>query len=441
MRSDSSGSLPKPLSGSRLTISGLRWWILALLTASIAINFIDRQTFSVLAPVLRQEFGFTNTHYSIMVFCFLLGMGLMQIPIGILLDRIGPRRTFTLIVLGWSFTNAAHALGRTVWQFSALRLLLGNFECGNYSGGMKVISQWFPTRERALAGGIFNAGTLIGPVVAPPLVVWLTLQFNWKFAFVVPSSLGLVWLILWLRLFYEPRRHPRIASDELALIEGDSAGVAPSRPAPQTPPPVSLRMLLRYRQTWGVILIRAFSGPFSHFYWYWLPSYLDDRGLSFELIGLLAWIPYMGGGVGNVFGGWLAGRLLRRGVSIDRTRKTCFVLGGALAASSALIPFVPYDGVAIALIWLSIFGSNIIEANYIGVVTDVFPGPVVGRLTGLTGVGDNIMSMTLMLVTGIVVDRFSYLPVFIAVGAIPVAEILALFWGVGRVERLSFAEN
>lgn len=154
------------------------------------------------------------------------------------------------------------------------------------------------------------------------------------------------------------------------------------------------------------------------------------------LIGLLAWIPYTGGGVGNVFGGWLAGQLLKRGVSVDRTRKFCFVLGGTLAASSALIPLMPHAGLAIAIVWLTIFGGNIIEANYIGVVTDVFPGPVVGRLTGLTGIGDNIMSMILMLITGMVVDRFSYLPIFITVGVIPVVEVLALFWGVGRVERL-----
>ncbi len=427
---------PRP-DGTKRPIAGLRWWILALLTTSFSINFIDRQTFSVLAPVLRKEFDFTNTDYSIMVFCFLLGMAVMQVPIGMLFDRLGPRRTFSLIVLGWSFTTAAHALARGLWQFSALRFLLGNFECGNYSGGMKVVSQWFPARERALAGGIFNSGSLIGPVIAPPLVVWLTQQFNWRFAFLATSTLGFLWLAFWLRLFHEPRRHPRLLRSELALIE-DQATEAASTAPPPVRVGVGIRTLLRYRQTWGVILIRAFSGPFTHFYWYWLPSYLSERGLSLTLIGLLAWIPYTGGGVGNVFGGWLAGRLLKRGVSIDRTRKFCFVLGGTLAASSAIIPLMPSAGVAIALIWLAILGANIIEANYIGVVTDIFPGPVVGRLTGLTGIGDNIMSMTLMLITGIVVDRFSYLPIFIAVGVIPLVEVLALFLGVRRVGRLTF---
>jgi len=417
----------------------LRWWILALLTASISINFIDRQTFSVLAPVLRREFGFTNTDYSVAVFCFLLGMAVMQVPIGTLMDRWGPRGAFTLIVLGWSITNSLHALARQLWQFSGLRFLLGNFECGNYSGGMKVVSQWFPSRERALAGGIFNAGTLIGPIVAPPLVVWLSLQFNWKIAFLATSSLGLLWLPLWRRLFYPPWQHPRLSPSEREYIEGGSNPLESEKQEPQAAYSGSIRKLLGYRQTWGVILIRALSGPFSHFYWYWLPSYLSDRGLSLKLIGMLAWIPYVGGGLGNILGGWLAGRLLRHGWTLDRTRKFCFVIGGLLAASSALIPFVPHAGLAIALIGLSIFGSNIIEANYIGVVTDVFPGPVVGRLTGLTGVGDNVMSMTLMLVTGIVVDRYSYLPIFLAVGAIPVAEVLALFFGVRRVERIELS--
>lgn len=434
-------SLPEQPQRPHTRIPGLRWWILALLTSSIAINFIDRQTFSVLAPVLRQELGFTNTEYSIMVSSFLLGMALMQIPMGILLDRVGPRRTFSLIVLGWSVTTAMHALGRTMWQFSALRLLLGGFECGNYSGGMKVISQWFPTRERALAGGIFNAGTLIGPVVAPPLVIWLSLKYNWQFAFLVTSTLGLFWLLFWLRLYDEPRQHRRLAPAELTTIEENPVEPSSQSSSDAVDSSVGLRELLRYRQTWGVILIRAFSGPFSHFYWYWLPSYLADRGMSLATIGLLAWIPYMGGGAGNLFGGWLAARMLRRGFSVDYTRKLCFLLGGVLAASSVLIPFVSHTGVAVALIWLSIFGSNIIEANYIGVITDIFPGPVVGRLTGLTGVGDNVMSITLMLVTGIVVDRFSYLPIFIAVGAIPVAEVLALFIGVQRVERLNLAKR
>lgn len=195
--------------------------MLALLTSSIAINFIDRQTFSVLAPLLRQELGFTNTQYSVMVFSFLLGMAVMQVPMGTLLDRVGPRRTFTGLVVGWSLVNATHALARQVWSFSALLFLLGNFECGNYSGGMKVISQWFPTRERALAGGIFNSGTLVGPILAPPLIVWLTRQYSWQFAFLATSTLGLIWLFFWLRFFHQPRWHPRLAPSELALIEKD----------------------------------------------------------------------------------------------------------------------------------------------------------------------------------------------------------------------------
>lgn len=409
----------------------IRWWILSLLFFAIAINILDRQVLSLVAPVLRDQFKLSNTQYGIIVFCFLLGMTLGQIPAGMMMDRVGARFGISLIAAWWSLANLLHAFARSPIQFGGLRFLLGLGECGNYSAGVKVISQWFPVGERALAGGIFNSGSLAGAIAAPPLIVFLTRRFGWQTAFLLPSFLGFVWIVPWLYLYREPWRHPRLAP---AAREA----AAPAKTAADRTPDGRMLPLLGLSAVWGVVLMRAFGGPVTHFYWYWLPEYLKhERGMSLEMIGLSAWLPFFAGGVGNIGGGWFSSRLLRLGWGVDRARKAAFVFATALCLVAALVPFTSSVPAALSLICVATLGVNAFAANLIGLLTDLFPQHLLARITALTGVGDGAMGMIAMLATGIVVDRFSYLPIFIAAAVFPLAGLAALLLLVGKVQPIS----
>lgn len=395
-----------------------RWWVLGLLFFSITINLLDRQVLSVVAPVLRDTLGISATQYGQILFGFMLGMALTQIPAGMLLDRWGPRLGLTLMCGWWSAANLLHAFARSVPHFAALRFLLGMGECGNYSGGLKVIAQWFPARERALAAGIFNSGTLLGPIVAVPLVTWLTLRYGWQAAFLAPSTLGFFWVAAWVTTYRNP---PTSASIPTASAAG----------------PLGLAELFRLRQTWGVLAVRGLAGPVSQFYWYWLPEYLKrERHLTLEMIGLLAWIPYLCGGIGNLLGGWFSGYLIRRGWTVDRARKCAFVLAVALTTTSGLTPFLASAGSAVVVICVAVLGINAFAATFMATLTDIFPERAVARVAGITGLGDSGMSMLLMLATGAVVDRFSYLPVFLSAACAPALALAAIFLVIRKIEPL-----
>lgn len=414
-------------------LPSLRWWVLVLLLAAITINILDRQVLSLVAPVLRDQFGFSNTEYGVIVFCFLLGMMIGQLPAGMLMDQKGARFGLSVIVCWWSIANMMHALARSVVQFSILRFLLGVGECGNYSGGIKVISQWFPPHERAFAAGIFNSGTLLGALIAPPLIVYITLKLGWPMAFVLPSLLGFVWLTGWLRVYREPWRHPCLTEEQrlaaAAMRQGSEDGKLPVGP------------LLALSATWGVILMRTFGGPVTHFYWYWLPEYLKrERGMSLEMIGLLAWLPFFSGDIGNIGGGWFSSRLIQRGWSVDRARKAAFVLAVGLSLAAMLVPLAPSVPWALALICTATLGINAFAANLMGLLTDLFPERVLARVGALTGMGDNALGMCMMLLTGVVIDRFSYLPILIGAGIFPLLSLAAFFTLVRIVRPISLLE-
>lgn len=405
---------------------GMRWALLAMISVAFIINFIDRQVLATLAPVLREQLGFSNTDYSLMVAAFLLGMGLFQLPAGLLMDRKGARFGLSIIVIWWSIASGLHAFARTVFQFCGLRFLLGSGECGNYSGGLKLIGEHFPPEERALAGSIFGASSFVASVIAPPLVVFLALRFSWHAAFLMPSLLGFLWLAAWLGLF--PRRRLQ------ATPGGPSAEGTILQPSS-----IHLRALLRSRQTWAVILIRGLGGPLFHFYYFWVPEYLKrTKGIDLATLGAVVWIPFLFGGIGSLSGGYLSGALLRRGYGLTFSRRLPCILGDTLAVVSNLL-VMAISSLPLTLVALSVanFGSNMIEPNFIGFVTDIFPERAIGRVTALTGIADNIMSITLMLTTGIVLDHFSYLPVFMGATLLPLLQLASVIW-LGPIKKLGF---
>jgi ACS family hexuronate transporter-like MFS transporter len=411
----------------------VRWRILLLLLAITIVNFVDRQSLSIVAPVLRERLSLSNTGYGIIVSCFMLGMMIGEFPMGWLMDRRGVRFGLPFAVAWWSLANGLHAFGRSMLHFSVLRFWLGTGECGNYSGGMKTVAQWFPVRERAFAVGVFNAGSMIGAVIAPPLIVWIMLQFGWHAAFLIPSSLGFLWVWCWLTAFRAPAEHPRLSEAERQYISEGSGEEG-------APPPNA--QLLRVPQTWAVMLCRALVGPVVQFYWFWMPEYFyRARGFSLKSIGMFTWAPYLVGDFGSIGGGLAAGYLLHRGMSVDSTRRATMLLGGALCLSSLAVALTPSAGLAIGLISCVMFGHTFLSANMFAVISDFFPKNAVGRVTALTGISGGMSGMLFPLLSGYLVDRVSYLPVFAMAAFLPLAGALALFLVGGRVRPVNLQEG
>jgi ACS family hexuronate transporter-like MFS transporter len=397
-----------------------RWTIVGLLSASIAINLIDRQVLSVLAPVLRDRMQLSATGYAYITAAFQLGMMAGQVPVGALIDRIGTRTGLALIFVAWSAVGGAHALATGLAGFVVLRFLMGVSECGNYTAGIKAIAALFPSASRSSAGGLFNAGAQFGSVVATPLIVLIATTLGPRMAFLLPAAVGLAWLIPWLALFPE---------HEARRGGGSGAG----------PPAVRFVELLANRKVIGLFLIRVFSGPITTLYWFWLPLYLrTGRNMSFVTIGLLGWLPNLFGMTGNVVGGVLTDRLVRLTGSADRGRKLAFAGAFGLSALSMIMPFVANDYLALALMGLALFGNQWVAATYIGTVGDVVPPALVGRVNGIAGFGDSAAVLAAQLAIGLLVDRYSFTPVFIGAGVFPLLALLSVLLVIGRIEPGGF---
>jgi ACS family hexuronate transporter-like MFS transporter len=407
----------------------VRWWVLAFLFAITVINFVDRQSLSIVAPLLRESLRLSNTDYGIVVACFQMGMMLGEFPMGVLMDRRGVRFGLTFAAGWWSLANALHALGTRMWHFGVLRFWLGSGECGNFSGGMKVVAQWFPVRERAFAVGIFNGGSMVGSVLAPPLLVALTLGLGWHAAFLLPAAMGIVWAAAWRAFYRTPEEHPRVTAAERAYIREGRETVETAAP--------SNAALLRVRPTWALMGCRMLVGPVVQFYIYWLPEYLyRQRGLSLKAIGLFAWVPFLFGDIGSITGGWLAGALIRRGWSVTNARRITMGLGAACCLLSFAVVQARTVEWALAGVCLVLFGHTFLSANMFAAISDVFPNTAVGRVTALTGMAGGLSGMLFPLLTGVLVDHFSYLPVFSLASVMPLAGCVVLFAAVRTLRQV-----
>jgi ACS family hexuronate transporter-like MFS transporter len=410
----------------------LRWLIATLLFIATVINYIDRQTLSIAIPVIRDELGITNSDYSRIVFSFLLAYTIMQVVSGKLIDRLGTKKGFSLFISWWSTASLLHVFANTVFGFGFFRFLLGMGEAGNWPGAVKAIAEWFPPKERALAAGFFNSGSSIGAVLAPPLISWIIIARGWREAFVITGALGFVWLAAWLYLYQVPELHPRITDAELSEItEGrDPSAVAAGN---------ELRWidLFRYRQLWGLLMARILSDPVWWFYVFWLPEYLKrQRSFSIAMIGMFGWIPFLFADLGNFVGGGASSFLIKRGWGVGRARKTVMCISaGAMIAG---IPAVLTSNViySLALISVVTLAYSSWAANLITLPTDMFPKEVVASVYGIAGTAAGIGGMAFTLITGVVVDRFSYVPIFIAAGLLPIFAAAALVLLIGKVETI-----
>jgi ACS family hexuronate transporter-like MFS transporter len=399
--------------------SGLRWSIVWLLFFASAISYVDRQALSINAPIIRDEFGLSNTEYSYLVIAFLVAYTFGYSATGYLVDRIGARRAFTLYMVGWSAVAALHGFAAGFRSLLVYRFLLGLGEAGAVPSSMRAIAEWFPERERSMAGGIFAAGTPGGNLAAAPLVAYLTLAFGWRAAFVITGLLGALWLIPWLRLYYPPEQHPRIDAAERDLI---LSGRGRSRRGD-----ASMRDLLRHREAWGIIIGRFMMDPVWWFYVFWLPNYLTDaRGFSLETIGQVAWIPFLTGMGGTVAGGWLSAWLLRRSGSLTFARKAVLFVGAAGSLLGLPAALVGEAWASVALICIVTFALCMWATIIMTLAADILPPDLVGSMTGLSGTGAALGGIVFTFVTGRLVDRVSYWPVFVLAATAPLVGFAIL---------------
>jgi ACS family hexuronate transporter-like MFS transporter len=423
------------LIGSARKIRGLRWYIIGMICTLTIINYIDRQTLSVLAPTIRETFGMSNTSYSRVVTMFLLGYTISQAVSGRILDRIGTRRGFMLFVGIWTIASMLHSTARSVIQLGIFRFILGLGEAGNWPGAAKAVAEWFPVRERAFGMAIFNSGASVGAVVAPPMIVWVALHYGWRKAFFIGAGLSTLVMIAWFFFYRSPGEHPNLSESERRHILSDQPPADAASAQTRRP----WASLFKHRQVWAVVAARFFTDPIWWFLIAWLPNYLkSERGFSLALIGLLAWIPFLFADAGNLIGGGVSSVLIKRGWTVDRARKTVLIVSALMVPAGVLmvVTAAGSNAVAIAGIRVIAFGFQSWIVNIHTLPSDCFPKQDVGSVFGIGGTAAGIASMLFTLLVGYVVDHFSYTPVFIMVGLMaPLAAVLLLVI-MRRIERV-----
>jgi len=435
-------SVELPESGPPRTAGfrGLRWVIISLVFFATLINYIDRLTVSVLAPVIVQDLGLSNTEYGGIATWFLIAYTISQGLSGKLYDRVGIKKGFSISIVVWSIAAMSHAFATGLKSLSAMRFVLGLGEAGNWPGAAKTAAEWFPARQRALAMAIFNSGAAIGSIVAPPVIVGLTAYFgHWQPTFLITGTLGFIWLGLWWFVYDKPERHKWITDEELAVIrEGDTRDLATEAPPGRA---YKWGELLRYRQTWGIVLARFLVDPVWWLYITWLPLYLNKvHGFDLKQIGLFAWVPFVAADAGSLVGGWLSGFLIGRGWSVNRARKIVIAFSAMLMPAGIAAAFTPDALLALALIGVVLFGFQAWINNVQTLPSDFFPTSAVGSVAGLGGTGAGIGSMIFTFSTGWVVDHFSYTPVLVTAGLLAPLGTIALFLLAGKIERVELKE-
>jgi ACS family hexuronate transporter-like MFS transporter len=370
--------------------------MISLVFAATVINYLDRQTLSVAAPVLIEQFHMSNVAYSRIVFAFMLAYTIMNAVSGPLIDRLGTKAGYALCIAWWSASSVLHAFARGPISLGAYRFLLGMGEAGNWPAGVKVVAEWFPERERALASGVFNSGSSVGAILAPPVVAFILLRFGWPSAFLFIGLLGFVWLGFWWKFYRTP---------EAAVVE-------------ERPP--SAWRLFRMRLVWSFTLSKIFMDPAWYFYIFWFPEYLKhSRHFDMASIGAFAWIPFAVAGVGNLLGGVVGSWLLRRGLPVMVARKTALTLFALLMTAAIPAVLVNSAWLSIAFVSVAVAGYTGGLANMLALPADVFPKNAVASVWGLASMGAGFGGMIFTLLTGWVVDHFSFTPVFIGFGLIP----------------------
>jgi ACS family hexuronate transporter-like MFS transporter len=390
--------------GSR--VGNFRWVICALLFFAATINYLDRQVIATLKGDLQKAGVWDEIGYSWVVFTFQAAYAIGLLVAGRVMDRLGTRKGFSLSVLFWSVAAMAHALVSTVTGFAAARFALGLGEAGNFPAAIKTVAEWFPRKERALATGIFNAGTNVGILFAAAMVPPITLKYGWRWAFVATGLVGFIWLLFWLLLYRRPEEHPRLSKGELAYIQSD-----PSEPATRIP----WKRLLPHKQTWAFAIGKFMTDPIWWIYLFWLPDFLSKNyKIDLKNIGLPLIVVYLIADVGSVAGGWLSSSLIKRGVSVNRARKTAMLICAFAVVPVVFAAKASNVWVAVLLVGLAAAAHQGWSANLFTTASDMFPRRAIGSVVGIGGMAGAVGGMLISKIVGYILEYSgSYVPIFI----------------------------
>jgi MFS transporter, ACS family, aldohexuronate transporter len=423
-------SMPTPKLVATQARPGSRWSIALLVSAAIAISYLDRQTLPWAIKAIQADIPISNQTKAALDSAFLVTYGLMYLGGGWLMDRLGTRRGFLIVMVFWSLACASHGFAAGVIALAASRLLLGVGEGGGFPAATRAVAEWFPVEHRATAMGLVNAGTAVGAVIAPPLIAvilthvhWLHLS-SWRWVFFLTGGLGLLWAVWWWRVYFSPQ---------------DSAGPV----AITEQPTMTLRELLGHREIRGVVGAKFLTDAAWYFYLFWLPKYLfDAHHFDLKQAGSIGWIPYAASGVGCVCGGGLSSWLLVRGCTVNRSRKLALGLSAALMPWVVLVPHVPSVAWVLAIFSVAFFGQQSWSTLVMILPTDLVPRQVLGKVAGLVGLGGAMGGVLLGQLAGWLLDHgFSYTPVLAIAGSLHVIALVLICLTIPKIQPLIFSRQ
>ncbi len=402
--------------------------IAALLLVATALSFLDRQVLSVAILKIKTDFNISDVEYGWINTAFLISYAIMFSVGGWLIDRFGTRIGLAVSVGLWSVASAMHGAVQNITQMGIARFFLGFGEGGCFPGASKGITEWFPKKERATAMGIAIGGSALGAVLAPPLTVYLVSVLGWRGAFIITGSIGMAWVIIWLLIFNKPSQSKLITEEELGIISQDESDEAESLNQKAVKVPIS--KILSSRQAWTLIAIRFMLDPVFYFFMFWIPKYLNaERNVSFERVGELLWIPFFALGLSNMFGGWVSDKLIRSGVSTDKARKSVMGAAALLTMTAPLTATVQTVGMAVFFMSLIMLAHGFWITNYITITSELFGKNATSTVVGMAGSAGAVAGLIINPLIGVIVQNYSYLPLWIASGVLyPLAFILLIIF-------------
>jgi ACS family hexuronate transporter-like MFS transporter len=409
--------------------------MISLIMLGAIMNYLTRSTLGVAAPTLLKDLNITTQQYSWIIGAF-QGAIMLQPLCGYVLDVLGLKRGFAIFAVAWSLVNMAHGLARSWPVFAVLRGLLGLAEGSANPAGMKATAEWFPAKERGLAGGVFNIGASVGSMLAPPLVAWAILVYNWQMAFVVTGALGLVWVALWLWLYESPNKHPKLSDEEREYISsGQEQHLQDDGNRP------SAFRILKQRNFWGIALPRFLADPTWGTLTFWLPLYLSSvRHFDLKQIALFAWLPFLAADLGSMFGGTVSIALQKYAkLSLINARRGAFTLGACLMLGVGFVGFVESPYAAIALLSLGGFAHQTLSVTVITMSSDLFKRSEVATVDGMAGTCGNAGLLIFSLMIGALVATIGYTPFFICLGVLDLVGALVL-WTVVRERKVDYPQ-
>lgn len=405
----------------RKYIRGLRWWIIALVMCGVALNYLSRSSLSVAMPTLTKELDISTRQYSYVVAAFQGAYTIMQPMAGYVLDMLGTKIGFAIFALGWALANMLHGFASGWLSLAIFRGLLGLTEAAVIPAGLKTVSEWFPDKERSVATGWFNAGTAIGAMIAPPLVVWCILHTTWQVAFVVTGGLSVVWVSVWLLAYRSPRQHARLAPQERQYIEQGQDNTRLDK--------ASWKSILTSRQFWGIAIPRFLADPAWATFNFWIPLYLSTvRHMSLKEIAMFAWLPFLAADLGSIVGGYLSPLFMRWfGVSVVSSRKLVVTTGALLMFGPACIGLAADAHTAVLLFCVGGFAHQALSGALITLASDVFGKNEVATANGLTGTAAWLGSLTFSLIIGAVATTIGYNPLFVCLALFDVLGAIVVW--------------